>query len=207
MKVISFSGQLQNGKDTAADYLVTKMPGWIRASFAAQVKKIYCDAFGVDLDFIEKWKVKSEIPPGFLKPVRQSLQFIGDGFRQIQEQVWIETCFRNNADKSVIISDGRYINELIKVRHVGGINVLVWRPGFENDDPNGSEAQIRPVIDQFKAMDFEGVVPRHWGVFRDCDVYGVEYVDYLLKNDGTMEDLYRKIDAQLVPFLEGKFNE
>ena len=77
---VGVGGQMQNGKDTIADYLHDVF-SWERNAFAAGVKKVFCDTFGVDEAFIEKWKVIPEPPTGFLKTVRQSLQFIGDGFR------------------------------------------------------------------------------------------------------------------------------
>src|SRR4051812_9353848 len=103
MQVIALAGQLCVGKDEVADYLVQRLNGrydrddpaervrrafpdrrrWERASFAGAVKKVFCDAFGVDLAFIEAWKRNPAPPPGMLMPVRQALQFIGDGFRQI----------------------------------------------------------------------------------------------------------------------------
>jgi len=110
MYVIGVAAQLQNGKDTLSDYLAYKLneiypkfycdkeinppevvaknelkakinsPYWQRASFASNVKKVFCDTFDKDLDFVEKWKTNPEPPPGFSKNIRQSLQFIGDGF-------------------------------------------------------------------------------------------------------------------------------
>src|ERR1700722_11738123 len=93
-KLVLFSGQHSSGKTTAANYLVKKLrerggKQWQVAGFATGVKKIFMETFNVDADFVEKWKRIPYPPPGFLKPVRDSLIFIGDGFRQIQENVWI----------------------------------------------------------------------------------------------------------------------
>jgi hypothetical protein len=61
--VIACSGQAQNGKDTVADRLCLKLnerhpeAPWTRAAFALNVKKVYCDTFGVDMAFVEEWKV------------------------------------------------------------------------------------------------------------------------------------------------------
>ena len=110
MKVVGFAGQMQNGKDTAADYLFEKIKHkWgdvERASFADNVKRIFCETFNVDRSFVEEWKTKSEIPEGFDSPVRQGLQQIGDGFRKIQGKIWIELAFRDRANPA-IFSDVR----------------------------------------------------------------------------------------------------
>lgn len=203
MKVIGFSGQMRMGKDECANYVAKSFPTWERSSLAKSVKQIFCDAFDVDVDFIEEWKSNPEPPPGFLKSVRQSLQFIGDGFRQIKSSVWMDLAFREGQK---IFSDVRYVNELQKVKEAGGVNVLVWRPGFENDDPNGSESQIRPVIDYFRNLNCEGSTDvMCLNIHNAPD--GVQYVDYFIRNNGSIEELYRKIDTQLVPYLKGIFNE
>lgn len=161
MFVIGVAGQAQNGKDTLADQLQLSLNTWEkesldkkmadeliwnRSAFASAVKKVFCDTFGVDLAFVEQWKTVPEAPPGFDMPVRQALQFIGDGFRKIRSTIWLDLAFR---DKSVpkIISDVRYINEFVRVKQEGGLNILVARPDKLNDDPNGSEAQIRPYVE------------------------------------------------------------
>ncbi len=207
MQLITCFGQLASGKDEFCNYLVTKLPGWKRTSFAKAVKDIFNDAFSVDNDFIEEWKRKPEVPPGFLKPVRQSLQFIGDGFRQIKAEIWVERAFRD-ADRS-IISDGRYFNEGIRTRERGGINVLLWRPGFENDDPNPSESQLRPVVDWYtsiyKSQKLEGFI---WPKV-DAPSYLPEakLFDLFLVNDGTIDDLFNKIDSLIVPFIQNYYGD
>ena len=192
MNVVGFAGQMQNGKDTAADYMFEKMkskskwPDVERASFADNVKRIFCETFNVERSFVEEWKTKSEVPEGFDSPVRQGLQQIGDGFRKIQGSIWIELAFRNRV-RSAIFSDVRYINELKKIKEVGGTTVLVWRPGHENDDSNGSEAQIKPLVDWFALLPCSSrqhLPPPE----------GVEHVDHFLVNDGSIEDLYSKVD-------------
>lgn len=150
---------MQAGKDTIADYLQLKLNEcgdiqWTRAAFASNVKRVFMETFDVDTAFIEKWKVLSDIPSGFVMPVRQALQFIGDGFRKIQPTIWLDLAFREKVPK--IISDVRYINEFRRVKKEGGMNILVGRPDRLNDDPNGSEAQIRPyVMWCLKAFNFE----------------------------------------------------
>ncbi|RDJ35346.1 MAG: hypothetical protein DWQ19_11060 [Crenarchaeota archaeon] len=208
MKVVCLCGQLQNGKTKAAAHL-SEVFNWPKVSFAKKVKEIYCNTFGVDLDFVEKWKVIKEPPPGFLLPVRQSLQFIGDGFRQIDPDVWVRNCFKDNKPP-MFIDDGRYFSELFKTSKEGGLNVLAWRPGWENDDPNGSEAEIRPVVDYFNSLgDFEGDTSELSFPATSLSNLpkGVPYVHYFLKNNGTLDELYEKIDRELVPFIRKKFDE
>jgi hypothetical protein len=189
--VIGVAGQLRQGKDLASDHLARTL-GLDRGAFATGVKQVFCEYFGVDMAFVERWKVVDEPPPGFLVSVRKSLQFIGDGFRSIKDDVWIERLFSQHPH-DVAISDVRYRNELAAVRERGGVNVLIYRPGFMNDDPNGSEAQIRPFVEHFLAEGREG------GVTADGD-FGL--VDFFLVNDGGIGDFRAKIDELVVPFLK-----
>jgi hypothetical protein len=210
MNVIGVAGQLGNGKDEFADYLAESLnkfhyhdkesaifePLWRRSAFANAVKKVYMDAFGVDMDFIEKWKRIDEAPPGKIKNVRKSLQFIGDGFRQIQDDIWIEIALRDES-KSWILSDSRYINEAIAVKAKGGLMFVLWRPGWENDDPNPSESQILPVVQACLRTQKEGPID-HMACAEEPNL---QYFDFFLKNDGSLTDLYQKIDDLVVPYV------
>ena len=203
--VVGVAGQMQNGKDTIADYLAEKI-NWNREAFALNVKRVFMDTFNVDLDFIEEWKVNPEIPEGFDLPIRQGLQYIGDGFRKIQGNIWIDLAFRKLTGPS-IISDVRYINEIRKVRTEGGLNVLVWRPGKENDDPNGSEAQLRPIIEWFKSIGLEGFVVERSQLPEKVlsnATEGASMVDVFIRNEEGLEELYAKVDDLIVPWANEK---
>jgi len=210
-KIIACFGQLQNGKTTVVDYL-SDVLNWKKVAFAKKVKEIYCDAFNVDFEFIEKWKVISEPPPGFKKPVRQGLQFIGDGFREIMPTIWVDKCFVLNKPP-MIVEDGRYINELIKISEEQGFNMLIWRPGKENDDPNGSEAQIRPIVEWFKNLpdNFEGDTSKLFANLTSGDLAampnGTDKINYFIRNEGNIPQLYDKLNEKLIPYLQNIFDE
>lgn len=207
MKVIGIGAQFANGKDVVANYLAEKLNNnvlyyedkWQRIGFAHAVKKVFMDTFNVDWDFIEEWKRKDEAPPGFNINVRKGLQFIGDGFRQIKSDIWIETAFHNNTPK--IISDVRYLNEARAIRKHGGMTVLLWRKNYENNDPNPSESQIKPVIDYM-------VRSGHEGSMKSLDApEDVKLFDFFIRNEGTIDDLYRKVDAMLLPEVYKWFSD
>ena len=205
IKVICFSGQIAAAKDTAADHLAERLNAiagckdtfdsheryadicWHRSAFGNAVKDTYMDTFGVDRAFVEKWKRKEAAPPGFLKNVRSSLQWIGDGFRQINPNIWVDVLFHKYHGKNVIISDGRYLSEVEAVTKRGGINVVLWRPHYENNDPHPSESQLKAEIDKLKGRESGAI---------DDSIF-----DYFIVNDGSIKDLYKKVD-DLIPFVE-----
>jgi hypothetical protein len=138
MKLIGVAGQIASGKDELSNYLVAKFnndnfpgPLWHRVAFATGLKTVMADAFGVSFSFMEEWKRKDEIPPDYEMTVRASLQLIGEFFRKIKPTVWIDLALKGNSNK--VISDCRYINEAKEIKKRGGINVLLYRPGFENN--------------------------------------------------------------------------
>jgi hypothetical protein len=198
-KTIGIGGQLCQGKDVFADYLVTRVnlryadPNnmWTRNAFANLVKQIFQDTFGVNRDFIETWKRVPEPPPGFLLPVRDCLILIGDGFRKMKGNVWIENAFRNQTHHQ-IIADCRYVNETTAIRERDGVTILLWRPDFENNIQNASEQEYAPFIHKLKTLDFDGPIPAELEV----------PFDLWIRNNGTVEDLQRKIDDVVVPYID-----
>jgi hypothetical protein len=195
MKYICIGGQMRAGKNVIGDYICRRL-GFTETSFAKPVKEIFCRAFGVDMDFVEKWKVREECPPGFNKTVRQTLQFIGDGFRASNPNVWVDYAFANNPVMSCY-TDGRYVNELRRVKAEGGVNILLRRPSHENNCDNESEAQIKRLVDWFVANDIpEGRFSDQLGAPEGCN-----FVDFFLVNDGDVRGLYAKLDRLVIPRL------
>jgi hypothetical protein len=226
MKVIGCAGQCANGKDELANYLAKKLNDnivykedlWQRLGFAHAVKKVFMDSFGVTWDFIEEWKRKNEPPPGFDQNIRKCLQGIGDGFRKMKSNIWIEIALKE--ERNIIISDVRYLNEARAIRDKGGLNILVWRKGFENNDPNLSESQIKPTVDWFVKSGLEGDVRGHnlpgysEEIYTSYSDFGDEswpvgvmqpnLFDFFIRNEGTLGDLHKKAD-KLISFIEEHF--
>ncbi len=197
MNVIAAFAQLANGKDTVCDYLAEKLRSqnfgeWKRTAFANAVKDIYCNAFGVDRDFIEKWKRNSDCPPNMIMPVRQALQMIGDGFRLVKPDIWIDIALRGDDRK--ILADGRYINESKAVKEKNGYNILIYREGFLNDDKNRSEAELRPLAVYAKNSLQTGPIRYTQDMPEEF-----KFFDFYIYNNGTVEDLYEKVDKYLLP--------
>lgn len=203
---IGIAGQMRAGKDTVADYIFDVLSNdesfklsFARSAFAKNVKNIFCKTFDVDNAFVEKWKTIPEPPPGFDMTVREALQFIGDGFRKIKSNIWIDLMFRNNLE-SKIISDVRYINEATSIVEKKGINFLIAHPDRLNNDQNGSEAQIRPYakwcLDNMAVSGF----PSEW--IGNDKPENMDLFYYFIRNDKTMESLFENIDKEVIPLIK-----
>ncbi len=206
MKVIGAAGGMRMGKDTLANYLCEKLNKkegfacWKRTGFADEVKKVFCDNFGVDLAFIEEWKVKKEIPEGFDIPIRQGLQMIGDGFRKIREKIWINKTFSKKGIP-IIISDVRYPNEFKRIKQEGGINILIGRPDFLNDDPNPSEALIRPYV-EWCLKNLEEPVTLLDSIANEMAPDEIKDFHIFIRNDSSLDEFYQRIDKFILPYVE-----
>lgn len=203
MKVVGFSGQIGVGKNEAANYLAKKL-GWKAIGFADALKQLFMNYFNVSWEFIEEWKRKNEIPPGFDLNIRKSLQLIGNEFRNIKETVWTDIVFNNN--DSICIYDCRYLQEAREIKERGGVNILLYRPNFVNNDSAPSESQLKPIINWCIKNCLEDGPITHYKHCPNCDQWLNEltYYDFFLKNDDTLETLCNKIDNILIPFLSKK---
>lgn len=196
--LVAVGSQFGNGKNVLIDYLYSKLNQnykcqWKIGSFASNVKRIFCETFGVPLEFVEEWKRRDGCPPGFMMPVRNCLTFIGDGFRDINQDIWVNLLLDNN-DDNLLISDLRYVSEAEHIRDRNGVTILLYRPGHENDFPNRSEQELMPFVNRLK---YGGDT-----VIEDQDIP----FDLFIKNDGDLNCLYDKIDNIVVPYLAKKWN-
>ena len=202
-KYIGIAGQKQNGKDVLCQMLLQGLSGWQRRSWADALKELVCDLFKVDIKFIEEWKENPEPPPGFLMPMRKILQFLGDGVRQIRGSYWIDRMFDDDQE-NLVIADTRYINELLATKEHGGLNLLIYRPGFLNFIDHPSEALIRPLVEWCVDMGFEGDLSKIWQKVA-LPAENVQLIDYFILNDGTLADLERKVIQNILPFIQERF--
>ena len=211
MKLIAVAAQLANGKDEFCNHLAKVLNDerdeWERCAFADAVKNTFCQTFGVDRDFIERWKRLPEPPPGFLMTIRQCLQTIGEGYRMMRDDIWIDIALRG--DKNRIISDSRYFNEARAVCERKGLVFLMYRPGFLNRDPNPSESQLRPLVEFCHKNLREGPIdfPSLRRMRGDACPPELEHYHYWLLNDGTLSDLRQKTATKIAPFVEEFFRK
>ena len=180
-KLVGVAGKKGSGKDTIGAYLVERY-GFQRMSFADSLKEACAQLF--DFDDEQLYGDEKETPDprwGGVTP-RKVLQLVGTELLKIQLNNLIPELGGNIFSKrvelglpnleifSVVITDVRFEDEVDMIRRNGGIIVQVVRPTPPSGDPtlssHSSEVGLSP-----------------------------EQIDLVIENDGSLRDLYRKIDS------------
>lgn len=196
MHTIGISGQKRSGKDTIANFLepylseINPAP-WKRVAFAEPIRMILCQVFGVSKEWIEEWKVKDEIPPGWNMNVREALINIGDRFREIKTNCWIDLAMENSSINK-LITDVRYEDELEKVVERGWV-IRVCKPNNKTLN-HITETALVKYDSLCLTAGIEGKLP-------DSLREQVPY-HYFILNDGSLGDLERKVRDVMVPGLK-----
>jgi hypothetical protein len=199
-QIIGICGFIGSGKDTAADYLVN-FHEFRRDSFAATLKDAVAAVFGWDRELLEgrtkqarEWR--EQIDPWWAERLnmpeltpRLVLQLWGTEVcrRSFHDDIWIaslESRLRNSKD-NIVISDCRFPNEIKAIKNAGGIVVCV-------------ERGIQPHWVDIAVQANKGVASAaNW--LSDEKIHASETAwvgtnfDYILDNNGTVDDLYKRI--------------
>jgi len=214
--IIGAVGLIGSGKDTIADYLVAEH-GFKRESLAGPLKDAIAAIFGWDRKLLEGctaearswreqvdlwWASKLNIPA--LTP-RWVLQYWGTEVCRIgfHDDIWIsalENRLRHYRG-DVVISDCRFTNELNLIKRLTGKTLRVKRgeePSWYNDAVEVNKWKAAYETDLI-------TMPQKVKVFYDrlarTKVHSSETAwagyafDYCIENDGTIEDLHKKVDT------------
>jgi hypothetical protein len=199
-QIIGICGLIGSGKDTAADYLV-KFHEFRRDSFAATLKDAVAAVFGWDRELLEgrtkqarEWR--EQVDPWWAERLKMPeltprlvLQLWGTEVcrRSFHDDIWIaslEARLRNSKD-SIVISDCRFPNEIKAIKNAGGIVVCV-------------ERGIQPHWVDIAVQANKGVESAaNWLANEKIHASETAWVgtnfDYILDNNGTVDDLYKRI--------------
>ena len=170
---------MQVGKDSVADVLVRRY-GFVRRGFADALKDEVLDrlprTLGAYLDLAgleDTVGLRRSLVYVLKQPiVRALLQEYGTEVRRTDDpRYWgkkVAGWVEDYRPQRLVVPDVRFRNEIEFVRALGGRYVRVDRPGVELAalDTHASESEL------------DGVEP-----------------DYVIHNDGTLEDLERRVEA------------
>jgi hypothetical protein len=207
MKIISVSGFIASGKDTAANYLV-RQKGFRQESFASTLKDAISCVFGWDRIMLEGltlesrqwreqvdswWAQRLNIP--HLTP-RWVMQYWGtEVCRQgFHDDIWVaglENRLRNS-NEDIVISDVRFPNELLMLKRINAITVWIKRTPFPDWYSTAIAANKghQFAVDELKRLKIHSSETSWVGYDFDHEIY----------NDSTLTYLYQCIDD----LLEGR---
>lgn len=190
MKIIGLAGRKRSGKSTIAEYLHETMHTEVFA-FADPIRWA-CDVVFEHIIAPKFWDEleREEIIPAIGKSRRQIEQMLGTewGRELIHPDLWniilqhrIQKVLKDCPRTELIVIEGiRFENEAALVRAMGGTVIHVVRPSVMLEqlaDPHESEKGIK---------------------------WKCEEGDKILLNDGSIEELFSKIDAMLDTIAEVK---
>jgi hypothetical protein len=204
--IIGITGKKFHGKDTIGDYYVKK--GYTRIAFADTLKEACKLIFGLTHEQLYGDK-KEVIDEYWKKTPREIMQYVGtDLFRnQFDENIWINSLRRKmiSSDKKYVITDVRFDNEATMIKDIGGIIIKVNRTNLSIKPDSYSaidnlELQgIKP--DSYSAIDnlaLHDIKPDSYSAIDNLALHESEtnaiMFDYEVQNDGSINDLYEKLD-------------
>jgi hypothetical protein len=198
MRLIGLCGFIGSGKNTVANILERK-GGYKQLSFASSLKDAVAAVFGWERRLLEGDTVESRVfrekvdkwwSPrlgGFVTP-RSVLQQVGtELFRDgLNKDIWIYSLERklSQAEGDIVVTDCRFPNEIQTIQSMGGVIVHV------------SRGQLPEWFEKYRQGDILQV---------DTILHPSEYswaknarFDFHIENDGTLEDLEKKVMEKLL---------
>ncbi|MCU6709326.1 hypothetical protein M6D81_11470 [Paenibacillus sp. J5C_2022] len=184
---IALTGPLRSGKDEIGNRLCQRH-GYVRFAFGDGIKDV-CRRLYPDR-FADK--------AGNRKKPRALLQGVGQALRQFDEDIWVRQCFAEIEDSQgiaghygiverAVITDLRQPNEYERCRAEGFVIIRVKA---------AAGLRIQRAVessDTFAAADLTHETEQHTDGFD---------VDYEIVNDGTLDELYRRVD-ELMTEIDG----
>lgn len=159
MKLVAFGYKKGSGKDTSAKFLTTALKlncqgvKIKRISFAGVLKDVCEQMFGwTGLrcgQFYEQNRMfKEECLTRVGLTPREIWIKVGNSMRDIHQDVWVECALQNSEHDFGIITDLRFLNEVVAIRKRGGMVIRVDRDGLEK----GTDA-AEVDLDRFDSWD------------------------------------------------------
>lgn len=140
-RILAFAGPKTCGKDTAAKYplslnAVFGDKAFVQVNFADPLKQVCMAIFGLTHEMCYD-PIQKEMPIPWMPAYtpRQILQNVAHMFRTMYAQdIWVRAWERNiltQTSKCIITTDLRHVEELTRIRQLGGKVIYVLNPRVE----------------------------------------------------------------------------
>ena len=208
-QIIGIVGFIGSGKDTVADYLVN-FHQFRRESFANSLKAAVSQVFGWDRELLEGRTNQSRIwretkdewwskRLGCDVTPRWVLQYWGTEVvrKGFHDDMWVaslENRLRSSTD-DIVITDGRFPNEIKAIRNAGGKVVRIKRgpePEWFNDAKSMNKGATRNTSWALSKHRIDQL-----GVHASETAWVGQKFDVVLNNSGTIEELYQQIETNI----------
>lgn len=180
--IIGLGHTARSGKDTVAEHLRLEH-GFSTIAFASALKQGARAIFGLSEEQVSG-DLKEVVDSFWDDTPRSILQKMGTECMRAGylDDLWVkcvERAIEVPTDERWVISDVRFLNEARAVKNWGGYLVKVDRPG--GPEIEGSQHSSEVAMSEYQ----------DW--------------DYVLTNDGTLSDLYEKVNQMILEFVRGKY--
>jgi len=200
--IIGLNGLIGSGKDTVTDYVI-KTYQLEQMSFGKYVKDCLAVMFGWDREMLEGKTKESRIWRDSVDVFwssklnlrftpRLAMQLYGTELvrKHLNNDFWInrfELDYEKRENKNIIVSDCRFINEIEKIRELGGTIIEI--------QPKELPEWYETAKNQNLGMYNEDVMKKLYPQIHVSEYgwIGLNNPDIIIKNDGTLDELYEKI--------------
>lgn len=170
--IIGIGGLMCSGKTSVAKHITKNYKNVELVNFADKLKFIAEDLFGMTTKD------------------RRLLQELGKQMRVIRDSVWIDYIFNKfNPNKSYVIGDVRYLNEVQRIKKAGGFTIYIERPE-------------KTRLDEYQIL--YNRLPTEEELNDSSESLDKENFDFIIRNNSNKENLFQQIDLKLREILKEK---
>ena len=180
--IIGFTGKLESGKTTTANYIKEFYPNTTVIAFADLLKEMIYNA-GLCTKK-ELWGTKTKFSRLMMQKIGTEIirKQVDDNFWVNEMKTKIENIKNVSSGKLIVIHDVRFLNECDMVRFFDGKIIRIIRPDHKNNFIKKWLKKIRPKKDHLSETEQDSIV-----------------ADFEIINDGTLEELKIKVKNTLYP--------
>lgn len=180
--ILGLIGEKGHGKDTVGNYLKEHhYPNLLEFNFADPMKEAVKNIFDFSHEQVHDQKLKETIDPRWGITPRRALEVVGTELfqydirnhipelDQLGRTFWVyrfKIWYQKQINPKILIKDIRFPHEHNSLKEINATTIKIYNPNIKNNGNHASETE--QVL--------------------------IENYDYLIINNGTLSDLYKKID-------------